>query len=340
MSTRVFATTSHYRTALVSPGRGVLQRKCACGGAHSGDEECAECASNRLLSRKQTIGSAPGTVPPIVHQVLRSSGQPLDASTRAFMELRFGHNFSQVRVHTDAQAAESARAVSALAYTVGRRVVFAGGQYAPSTSKGRRLLAHELVHTIQQGHTGDLADASLGVGAPEDAAEREADAVAEDVAATHRELPNAPPTSAGRLQRKCSAHPGEAYYRSAVNYCHDTPGTSVFHPDQRCYREVPVRTGYLDCPPGDQVCFDASGKCHDSYDDVSPVESKNADGTCNLHGLCSVGHGAADVLPFVLGEIGEAIGRPQVECVKTCETLPWYSKGLCMRGCMPMMGPY
>jgi len=77
-------------------------------------------------------------------------GQPLDASTRAFMEPCFGHDFGHVRVHTDAQAAESARAVNALAFTVGRDVVFGPGQYAPATQRGRALLAHELTHVVQQ----------------------------------------------------------------------------------------------------------------------------------------------------------------------------------------------
>jgi hypothetical protein len=85
-----------------------------------------------------------------VHEVLRSPGQPLDPAIRAFFESRFGHDFSQVRVHTDGQAAESVRAVNALAYTVGRNVVFGAGQYAPGTAIGRRLLAHELAHVIQQ----------------------------------------------------------------------------------------------------------------------------------------------------------------------------------------------
>ena len=66
------------------------------------------------------------------------------------MEPRFGHDFGQVRVHTDSSAAESARAVDALAYTMGKDIVFARGQYAPHTSAGQDLLAHELAHTIQQ----------------------------------------------------------------------------------------------------------------------------------------------------------------------------------------------
>jgi outer membrane protein OmpA-like peptidoglycan-associated protein len=89
-------------------------------------------------------------VPPIVHEVLRSSGQRLAPETRAFMEPRFGRDFSQVRVHADARAAASARAVNALAYTVGTSIVFGQGRYAPGNSQGRRLLAHELSHVLQQ----------------------------------------------------------------------------------------------------------------------------------------------------------------------------------------------
>ena len=93
----------------------------------------------------------PSAAPPIVHDVLRSPGQPLDPATRAFFEPRFGHDFSRVRVHTDAKAAESAWAVNALAYTVGRDVAFGLAQYAPQTGAGRKLLAHELTHVVQQG---------------------------------------------------------------------------------------------------------------------------------------------------------------------------------------------
>jgi hypothetical protein len=88
--------------------------------------------------------------PPIVHDALRSSGQPLAADARGVMEPRFGHDFSHVRVHADDHAAESARAVNARAYTVGSDIVFGAGQYAPSTPSGQRLLAHELTHVLQQ----------------------------------------------------------------------------------------------------------------------------------------------------------------------------------------------
>lgn len=144
-----------------------LQRKqvqrCACGGKLEGDgkqptskdEEpmCAECqAKAGKVQRKSADeeGERPAAAP-IVDEVLASGGQPLDRSVREFMEPRFGHDFSRVRVHTDDRASQSAQSVNALAYTVGRDVVFASGLYAPGSNDGRRLLAHELTHVVQQG---------------------------------------------------------------------------------------------------------------------------------------------------------------------------------------------
>src|SRR5713226_7422637 len=88
----------------------LLQRECACGGSAGVMSECDDC-SNKKLSLQRSTQESEGRsyndgVPPIVHAVLRSSGQPLDASTRAFMDTRFEHDFSRVRVHTDARAAD------------------------------------------------------------------------------------------------------------------------------------------------------------------------------------------------------------------------------------------
>ncbi|HEX7242043.1 MAG TPA: DUF4157 domain-containing protein, partial [Longimicrobiaceae bacterium] len=82
------------------------------------------------------------------------AGRPLEPSVRAEMEPRFGEDFGHVRVHTGAAAAESAESLDALAYTAGRDVVFGERQYAPGTLEGRRLLAHELTHVVQQGRGG------------------------------------------------------------------------------------------------------------------------------------------------------------------------------------------
>lgn len=129
---------------------GLLQRKCACGSHTMADGECEECKKKQLFQRKATDRNEASVVPPIAHEVLRTPGQPLDPSTRAFFEPCFGHDFSQVRVHTDAKAADSARAVNALAYTVGRDVVFGLGMYKPETALGKQLLTHELTHVLQQ----------------------------------------------------------------------------------------------------------------------------------------------------------------------------------------------
>lgn len=132
---------------------GLLQRQCACG-RHSGNGgECEECRQKREGKlQRAAINAAPvNQAPPIVHDVLQSSGQSLDSGIRALMEPHFGHDFSHVRVHTDNHAAESAWAVNALAYTVGNNVVFGAGQYEPRTTEGRRLIAHELTHVVQQG---------------------------------------------------------------------------------------------------------------------------------------------------------------------------------------------
>ena len=126
------------------------------------------------------------------------------------MEPRFGHDFSEVRVHSDARAAESARAVNALAYTVGPDVVFGAGEYAPGTIAGRRLLAHELTHVVQQAgvaRTASIQRSSIGslpdivIGPEEDALEREAQRAAEAVEEKGDEVEVMQRASAPSLQR-------------------------------------------------------------------------------------------------------------------------------------------
>ncbi len=170
------ATPLLQRAAITPVAHNMLQR-CSNG------VECPECRASRLQRegslQRAAINTAPTpTVPQSVHDVLASPGQPLNADARAFMEPRFGHDFSGVRVHTDARAAESARAVNALAYTVGRDVVFGTGQYVPETMAGKRLLAHELTHVVQQGNTTSNLQTKLTVNSPEDASEHEAEKVA------------------------------------------------------------------------------------------------------------------------------------------------------------------
>ena len=123
-------------------------------------------ASRVCVQRRATSQVEPAAVPPIVHEVLDSPGQPLDGEIRKFMEPRFGHDFSGVRVHTDAKAGASARAVDALAYTVGQHIAFEPGQYQLRTPAGQRLMAHELAHVVQNslqpGPAGGRLDRSPG----------------------------------------------------------------------------------------------------------------------------------------------------------------------------------
>jgi hypothetical protein len=148
-------------SASVSGSVAGVQRKCDCGGSC---DDCKKKHSDEAHAKVQMKASAPGVTggfeaPAIVHDVLRSPGQPLDASTRAFMEPRFGHDFSKVRIHTDAKAAESARVLGARAYTMGQNLVFGAREYGPGTLDGKRLLGHELAHVVQQhNQKGDAAN--------------------------------------------------------------------------------------------------------------------------------------------------------------------------------------
>ena len=113
--------------------------------------------------------------PANVSRVLESPGQPLDRGTRAFMEPRFRHDFGGIRVHTGRQAEDSAQAQGAAAYTLGRHIVFGAGQYRPATEAGRRLVAHELAHALQQAGGTGLAPGALPAGRPHGVAEAEAE---------------------------------------------------------------------------------------------------------------------------------------------------------------------
>ena len=163
---------------------GVLRRKCACDGT---GKNCNDCEGDKLR-RKSDGELVSDHVPSIVHEVLASPGLPLDFSTRHFMESRLGHDFSRVRVHTDARARHSARAVAASAYTVGNDIVFAPGQYQPESSVGRKLLAHELAHVMQNSAAGS-SHGSLTVGAANAVEEHQADAIADRVEKPSRNLP-------------------------------------------------------------------------------------------------------------------------------------------------------
>jgi hypothetical protein len=133
-----------------------VQRTCACDQG-----ECTKRQKEKIgteqVQTKRTNRTASRTMvaPTIVNEVLRSPGQPLDTATRHDMGARLGHDFRHVRVHTDERAASSSEAVNAKAYTVGSHIIFNSREFAPRSREGRRLLAHELVHVLQQGQTSE-----------------------------------------------------------------------------------------------------------------------------------------------------------------------------------------
>jgi Domain of unknown function (DUF4157) len=119
------------------------------------NRKCAHCeGKEKEIRRKESHTKAVRTAPSIVHEVINSpGGNPLDTDTRSFMETRFNYDFSNVKIHDNDLAAKSAGSINALAYTSGNNIVFNSGQYNTGSDSGKRLLAHELTHVIQQKHT-------------------------------------------------------------------------------------------------------------------------------------------------------------------------------------------
>lgn len=158
-----------------------------------------------LFAHESKIAGKSGSPAPaalsLVKEVLRSPGMELDPAVRSLMEPRFGRDFSKVRIHADGRGADSAQALMAQAYTVGNHVAFGSGKYAPHSLEGKRLLAHELAHTVQQSRADLTATQSKGlqISPAEGAAERQADAAADGVA-KHR---GARPLAVSALPETC-----------------------------------------------------------------------------------------------------------------------------------------
>jgi hypothetical protein len=176
-----------------------------------------ECRRGRHpFQRKSLNNNELSEIPPIVYDALHSSGQPIDPQIREVMESRFGHDFGNVRVHTDTLAAESASAVNSLAYTVGRDVVFGKGHYSPKTIKGMKLFAHELTHVIQQDNARTTSSPinRRSIGASNCTAEQEADRIADIILhaeTTHQMESSFPVTGIpnNELQRAVSSDMGK-----------------------------------------------------------------------------------------------------------------------------------
>lgn len=169
------------QTSSFTPVSGrLLQRKCACGKETAGGGECAECqGKKRLVQRHGLGGNVLSAAPLLVESALRSPGESLDTGARATMELAFGYDFSNVRIHRGGAATAAAEAVDAAAFTIGRDIVFSERHYEPQTPCGQWLLAHELAHTIQQrAVAGSMPPGSFQITAHDDPSEAEADSAA------------------------------------------------------------------------------------------------------------------------------------------------------------------
>jgi hypothetical protein len=138
----------------------------------------------QMLAEEGSIATGEEERSPVHDVIGKGGGSPLDESTRTTMESKFGQDFSDVRIHTDAKASESAEAVGANAYTVGNEMVFRGGHFDASSPTGQRTLAHELSHVVQQRSgpvDGTEAPGGIRLSDPSDRFERAADATADQV---------------------------------------------------------------------------------------------------------------------------------------------------------------
>lgn len=229
---------------------GTIQRECACGGT------CAKCQSSAGSSLRNNLTQptqsaqrneqGPG-VNLKQNIVSDSGGEPLDRRTRGSMESHFGSDFSEVRIHRDSQAAASAETLNANAYTIGRDIYFASGRYAPETSEGKKLLAHELVHTLQQSSFASSGPAdSLGsniVVDPDKSLEHDADQVAAEVASPASDEPGNEfiAKSAGHMPGHPALHsrvPNLAVFRNP-----NGPGASIMQMGAYLESEDPIARG-------------------------------------------------------------------------------------------------
>ncbi len=151
-----------------------------------------------LLDLQRTAGNQATTeflangepASPVLDVIGRGGGSPMDAALRGHMESRLGHDFGDVRLHTNGPASETAAAVGAHAYTVGNEIVFGSGRYDPSSPAGQKTIAHELTHVVQQKTgpvDGKAAPGGIQVSDPEDRFEQEAETAAEKAVPRHAE---------------------------------------------------------------------------------------------------------------------------------------------------------
>ncbi len=159
-----------------------------------------------------------------VGRTIAAGGRPLDGASVA-MGRRAGHDFSRIRIHTDDRAAASATSIGARAYTVGNHIVFARGAYQPESEAGRRTVAHELAHTLQQANPEGVAK-EFRIAPAEDAHERAADAIAEQLTEGRAVPPPSRSVEAGVILRQQAAEAPEAGNRPGCTVRRGIPPTN------------------------------------------------------------------------------------------------------------------
>jgi hypothetical protein len=193
----------------------------------------------------------PRSIPPIVHEVLRAPGRPLEPTLRGSMEAFFHKDFSGVRVRTNDRASQSAEAVNAEAYTVGQDIVFGRDRFAPQSTEGRRLLAHELAHVAQDGHTS--APPTDVVGVADSAEETAADRAADLAMRGGRIGELLPPRISGGLRRQATTDPFAAAQQQII-----TLGETQDAASRQRALDLILSTYYQRPPNFDGIFYDAN----------------------------------------------------------------------------------
>jgi hypothetical protein len=276
----------------------VVQRQCACGGT------CAKCQEEE--QQRQVQRSSAAQAPAEFNGIPASTGEQLDPSTRRPMEAHFGADLADVRVHTGSEAAKSATSIDALAYTSGRDIYFASGMYAPSSDSGRRLLAHEVAHVVQQSSGKEptlAAKSSHGakIGAPDDPLETEAERAADS-------FMTGPLTDEDERKKREASHPVMRSIQRQVS----TPGSEVNS------SQAPPQNSSTSTTPNETLTCEAEvpGVC--TAGDKVPERTPEPGPQSILFGGYTLSP-RPDYLRFVLGQIGKADGFGRME---------WYVEAL------------
>jgi hypothetical protein len=280
-----------------------IDRKCAACEMKEEEEDKKQVSVK--LNRKSTSGSSLETndhVTAKINDIRFSSGNSLDTDTKEFMESRFVYDFSNVRIHTDERATQSANSVNALAYTVGNHIAFAEGQYQPDTSEGRRLLAHELVHTIQQ------ADSHQGV-------------LIQRMQSCPAALGKDDPVPAGWK----AYHGNSCWFHCCYRGILEDRRPSPEDPQNECFYDD---NGSLVDEGHEYAGCRGTPNEYDSATDWWSHTFKDRGG------IWAKGWGAFWSSRWSdINQHFEREGQRMLQCHEVCNSQPWYLRGFCLQGC-------